>query len=108
MSSADPTTTSGPSPGPRRIHAEAGRNAAAALVALERLWGLDPDPEFLAGIALNLGSDVPFFLLGGTARGEGRGERLVSLPPMPPWGSGSGCQAPKEMGLVICNPPKKI
>jgi len=61
-------------------------DAAAALVALERLWGLDPDPELLRTLAVSLGADVPFFLMGGTARGEGRGEVLHRLPLMPAWG----------------------
>jgi 4-diphosphocytidyl-2-C-methyl-D-erythritol kinase len=59
-------------------------DAAAALLALEVLWGLDPDPAETARLALSVGSDVPFFLLGGTARGEGRGERLTPLPAPPP------------------------
>ncbi len=42
-----------------------------------------PTPE-LAEIALQIGSDVPFFLLGSNcARAEGRGERLIPLPPLP-------------------------
>lgn len=49
-------------------------DAAAALVALDRLWELNtPDAELLHLAAL-LGSDVPFALLGGTAVGTGRGE----------------------------------
>ena len=61
-------------------------DAAATLLALERLWGLDPDPGLLAELALSLGSDVPFFLLGGTALGEGRGEILRPLPGPPECG----------------------
>jgi 4-diphosphocytidyl-2-C-methyl-D-erythritol kinase len=49
-------------------------DAAAALVALDRLWDLQtPDADLLA-LAARLGSDVPFALLGGTAYGTGRGE----------------------------------
>jgi 4-diphosphocytidyl-2-C-methyl-D-erythritol kinase len=61
-------------------------DAAATLLALERLWGLAPDREETAQTALSLGSDVPFFLVGGTALGEGRGERLSPLPPPPDFG----------------------
>jgi 4-diphosphocytidyl-2-C-methyl-D-erythritol kinase len=52
-------------------------NAAATLVTLARLFALDTP---LAPIALQLGSDVPFFLLGGTAYATGRGEVLTPLP----------------------------
>ncbi|TYL45368.1 4-(cytidine 5'-diphospho)-2-C-methyl-D-erythritol kinase [Nocardioides sp. BGMRC 2183] len=49
-------------------------DAAATLVALDRLWDLrTPDDDMLA-LAGRLGSDVPFALLGGTALGTGRGE----------------------------------
>ncbi|HEX2894262.1 MAG TPA: 4-(cytidine 5'-diphospho)-2-C-methyl-D-erythritol kinase [Marmoricola sp.] len=49
-------------------------DAAAALVALDRLWDLHTsDPDLLA-LAGRLGSDVPFALVGGTAYGTGRGE----------------------------------
>lgn len=49
-------------------------DAAATLVALDRLWGLDTTDDVLLRIAGELGSDVPFALLGGTAHGSGRGE----------------------------------
>jgi 4-diphosphocytidyl-2-C-methyl-D-erythritol kinase len=49
-------------------------DAAAALVALDRLWGLDTSDEDLLRMAAELGSDVPFALIGGTALGTGRGE----------------------------------
>ena len=51
-------------------------NAAATLLALR------PTRPDLAEIALTLGSDVPFFLSGGTAYATGRGEILTPLPPM--------------------------
>lgn len=54
-------------------------DAAAALVALNDLWGAGLDRAELARIAVDLGSDVPFSLLGGTALGLGRGERLSPL-----------------------------
>ena len=49
-------------------------NAATALLALRKLWDLDMTTEELHGVASTLGSDVPFFLYGGTALGMGRGE----------------------------------
>ena len=54
-------------------------DAAATLVALRRLWSLDLTDADLAGIAAQLGSDVPFSLMGGTARGIGRGEVLTPV-----------------------------
>ena len=54
-------------------------DAAAALVALDRLWKLDTPDEELLAIAATLGSDVPFALLGGTAHGTGRGERVAPV-----------------------------
>ena len=54
-------------------------DAAAALVALKRLWSLDVTDTDLAEIAAQLGSDVPFALSGGTARGVGRGETLTPV-----------------------------
>ncbi len=57
-------------------------DAAAALKLLNRLWGLHLDADTLAGIALRLGADVPFFLRGEPARIRGIGEQLtpVRLP----------------------------
>lgn len=55
-------------------------NAAATLVALDRMFGMGRTD--LASIALSLGSDVPFFLVGGTVYATGRGEVLTPLPPM--------------------------
>ncbi|WP_055480510.1 4-(cytidine 5'-diphospho)-2-C-methyl-D-erythritol kinase [Sphaerimonospora mesophila] len=54
-------------------------DAAAALVACNELWGLGLPVEDLMEIAADIGSDVPFALLGGTAVGTGRGERLTPL-----------------------------
>ncbi len=58
-------------------------NAAATLRALSELWKLSPTEADLTSIAASLGSDVPFFLLGGRARGRGRGEALTPLPDGP-------------------------
>lgn len=51
-------------------------DAAATLVACDALWGTGFSREDLAGIAADLGSDVPFLVLGGTALGTGRGEAV--------------------------------
>ena len=58
-------------------------NAAAALLALARLWGGAP-VAFLRELAARIGADVPFFLSGGTALGLGRGEEIYPLVDMPP------------------------
>jgi 4-diphosphocytidyl-2-C-methyl-D-erythritol kinase len=55
-------------------------DAAATLVALDRLWGLGSDDETLFGLAAALGSDVPFGLVGRNALGTGRGEQVEQLP----------------------------
>ena len=55
-------------------------NAASTLICLNKLWDLDlPQPE-LQSLALQLGSDVPFFVYGKTAWAEGRGELLRRFP----------------------------
>jgi 4-diphosphocytidyl-2-C-methyl-D-erythritol kinase len=52
-------------------------DAAAALVGLRELFGLSITDAELVPIAMSLGADVPFFLTGGCAVGEGIGERLT-------------------------------
>ena len=52
-------------------------DAAAALVACDALWHCGLSRDDLHQLAAELGSDVPFSLLGGTAIGTGRGERLT-------------------------------
>jgi 4-diphosphocytidyl-2-C-methyl-D-erythritol kinase len=54
-------------------------NAAAALDGALEAWGAEVDPDAQATIAAGLGSDVPFFLAGGPALVEGRGERVTPL-----------------------------
>lgn len=61
-------------------------DAAATLVVLSALWRLDLSVGRLSEIAASLGSDVPFFLHGGTARGTSRGESIEPLPDLPPRG----------------------
>jgi 4-diphosphocytidyl-2-C-methyl-D-erythritol kinase len=55
-------------------------DAAAILLAVPALARKTLPPEKLQGLAADLGSDVPFFLHGGTALGIGRGEELYPLP----------------------------
>ena len=59
-------------------------DAAAALLGLNLLWDLGLSVDELAPIAAGLGSDVSFFLWGGTALAQGRGEQITSLSPLPP------------------------
>jgi len=54
-------------------------DGVAALRGLVRLWDLQLDPSVLRNLALQLGSDCPFFLKGGRAVAGGRGERLRAL-----------------------------
>lgn len=69
-----------------------GSSDAAGLLRIVGLRFSLPTAE-LAGIAAAVGADVPFFLMGGTARAEGYGERLTALPDRPTeW-------------LVIARPP---
>ncbi|HEX3957056.1 MAG TPA: 4-(cytidine 5'-diphospho)-2-C-methyl-D-erythritol kinase [Trebonia sp.] len=53
-------------------------DAAGALVACDELWGTGLSAAELSSVAAQLGSDVPFALLGGTVVGRGRGERLTT------------------------------
>jgi 4-diphosphocytidyl-2-C-methyl-D-erythritol kinase len=60
-------------------------DAATTLLALNRLWGLNlPRPQLMA-LALRLGADVPAFVFGRSAFGEGVGERLTQIPLAPAW-----------------------
>jgi 4-diphosphocytidyl-2-C-methyl-D-erythritol kinase len=52
-------------------------DAAAALVACNELWGAGLSQQELSEVAAGVGSDVAFAVLGGTAVGRGRGERLT-------------------------------
>ena len=81
----------------KRIPSEAGMaggsaDAAAVLRALNRAFDAPLSLPALAELGAQLGSDVPFCVLGGTALAEGRGERLTQLPPAP------------QMTYVICKP----
>jgi len=72
-------------------------NAATVLMALAQLSSRTPDRGWLETAARRLGADVPFFLVGGTARGRGRGDEIEPLGDapapsgelwiaVPPWG----------------------
>ncbi|MGC8666643.1 MAG: 4-(cytidine 5'-diphospho)-2-C-methyl-D-erythritol kinase [Chthonomonadales bacterium] len=72
----------------KRIPVQAGlgggsSNAAAALRGVNQLLDLGLTTEELAELASDLGSDVPFFLTGGTASVRGRGDRVTALPDAP-------------------------
>ncbi|QFQ98009.1 4-(cytidine 5'-diphospho)-2-C-methyl-D-erythritol kinase [Streptomyces phaeolivaceus] len=54
-------------------------DAAGALLACDTLWGTNASRAELLDICAELGSDVPFGLVGGAALGTGRGERLQPL-----------------------------
>ena len=75
----------------KRVPIQAGlgggsADAAALLVGLNRFWDLRLTQEELLKIGATLGSDVPFLLQGGTARGTGRGEILTyGKSPDPHW-----------------------
>jgi 4-diphosphocytidyl-2-C-methyl-D-erythritol kinase len=71
-------------------------DAAAVLRALNKLTGAGKTADELRAMALELGSDVPFCVQGGTFLAEGRGERLTGLPPMP------------DCPILICKPDFSI
>jgi 4-diphosphocytidyl-2-C-methyl-D-erythritol kinase len=68
-------------------------DAATALRLANIGWKLHWDTDRLAELAAEIGSDVPFFLSGGTAICRGRGERVERLPAMP------------ELHFVVAKPP---
>ncbi len=81
----------------KRIPSQAGMgggsaDAAAVLRALNRHYGEPFSIAALAEIGAQVGSDVPFCTIGGTAMVEGRGERIRKLPDIP------------ECFFVICKP----
>jgi 4-diphosphocytidyl-2-C-methyl-D-erythritol kinase len=85
----------------KRIPSQAGlggasSDAAAALFAANLAWRLDWSCDELARLAVNLGSDVPFFLSGGAAVCRGRGDRVQPLP------------VPAGLPLVIVKPPSGL
>ena len=71
-------------------------DAATTFAALNLLWETDIGDEALLKIAARVGADVPFCLLGGTAAGTGRGEKLLRLPSL------------GKRWLVIVTPPFSV
>ncbi|PYT07484.1 MAG: 4-(cytidine 5'-diphospho)-2-C-methyl-D-erythritol kinase [Acidobacteria bacterium] len=71
-------------------------NAAVALVVLARLWKMNLPAGRLLDLAARVGSDVPFFLHGGTALGLGRGDEVYPLPDI------------DETDVLIAVPPFRI
>ncbi|BCJ26151.1 4-(cytidine 5'-diphospho)-2-C-methyl-D-erythritol kinase [Actinocatenispora sera] len=60
-------------------------DAAAVLVGCDALWRGGHSRADLAALAADLGSDVPFLVIGGTAHGTGRGELVEPVPAVGPW-----------------------
>jgi 4-diphosphocytidyl-2-C-methyl-D-erythritol kinase len=60
-------------------------DAATVLLVLNRLWDLRLPRSALLALGAQLGADVPLFVFGETALGEGVGERLTALPLAPAW-----------------------
>jgi 4-diphosphocytidyl-2-C-methyl-D-erythritol kinase len=78
-------------------------DAAAALVALDALWGTRASREDLLDLAARLGSDVPFGLVGGVALGVGRGEQVTPVLSRTRWNwvlglAGEGLSTPAVYG----------
>ena len=71
-------------------------DAAGALAGLNELFGLALGRDQLRRLAEQLGSDVPFFLYGGTARCRGRGEKVTPVP------------ANLTLHCVVCCPPGRL
>jgi len=74
-------------------------NAATVLLALQQWWQLPLSLEDMLNIAASLGSDVPFFLQGGLALCEGRGERITALEP---------CWPAAMRWLLLLKPPTSV
>lgn len=68
-------------------------DAAATMLAMNEMFGLEQSKEQLMEHALQLGADIPFCIMGGTALAEGIGEKLKPLP------------APPRAALLVVKPP---
>ena len=73
-------------------------DAAAVVLALNRIWGLEYPAARLAEIGAKLGSDVPFFIYGGAALARGRGHLVDPLPTRTGLGATLVCPAGSEEG----------
>ena len=71
-------------------------DAASVLTALNRLYSLGLSEARLEELGARLGSDVPFFIRGGTALVEGRGEFVTPLPDA------------ESLWLIVARPPVSI
>ncbi len=71
-------------------------DAAITLIGLIKLWGINADLATLIRLGSQLGSDVPFFLYGGTAMGTGRGTEITPLKDF------------DRQYLLIATPPVKV
>jgi 4-diphosphocytidyl-2-C-methyl-D-erythritol kinase len=71
-------------------------DAVAALRGLCRLWGVSPGPARLRDVVADVGADGPFFLVGGTALGLGRGDEVYPLADLP------------RHWAVIAVPPRRV
>lgn len=58
-------------------------DAAAVIVALNKIYNTNLSADKLCHIGLSVGADVPFCIMGGTARVGGIGEQMIKLPDMP-------------------------
>jgi 4-diphosphocytidyl-2-C-methyl-D-erythritol kinase len=72
----------------KRVPTQAGlgggsADAVATLRLLAAVWGVPVDAAALVRLGARLGSDVPFFAVGGTALGTGRGDEIAPLPDLP-------------------------
>lgn len=71
-------------------------DAAAVLYGMNRLWQLGIPMKRLMEYGLQLGADVPYCLMRGTALAEGIGEQLRALPPMP------------QCEILVAKPPVSV
>jgi 4-diphosphocytidyl-2-C-methyl-D-erythritol kinase len=74
----------------------ASSDAAAALLAANTAWDLNWSQDQLCEVAAEIGSDVPFFLVGGLAVCRGRGEQITPLP------------VDRQLHFVVVRPPEGI